>query len=322
MRLPAFAALALAACGQAPGGEPARHHPAIVSLNPCSDAVLAEVAEPAQIVALSSYSRNPASSSMDVAVARRFPAVSDSAEEVLALAPDIVIAGSFLPPATVAALGRTGVRLVQIPIATSVSESEAQVRAIARIAGRQERGEALVGQIEAALVEAAPRPGARPIAAVVWQSGGLVPGNATLIADLLRRTGFASFSGARGMKQADYLPLETMLADPPQVILAAGNGRSQEDRLLRHPALAGLAGTRRERLEPSLLWCGGPTIIRAAARLAEVRRTMGQVGARASTSSARAGVGFDYQLPLSLIARRLPLSLSLSKATRNASPTL
>jgi iron complex transport system substrate-binding protein len=64
-----------------------------------------------------------------------------------------------------------------------------------------------------------------------------------------------------------------MLADPPQVILAAGEGQSGEDRMLSHPALAALPGTVRVPFAPAMLWCGGPTIIRAAARLAEVRRS-------------------------------------------------
>ena len=76
------------------------------------------------------------------------------------------------------------------------------------------------------------------------------------------------------MKQADVLPLEAMLADPPVVILTAGEPRANEDRLLAHPALAALKDTRRERFDPSLLWCGGPTIIRAAERLAAVRRSL------------------------------------------------
>ena len=109
------------------------------------------------------------------------------------------------------------------------------------------------------------------------------------------------------MKQADVLPLEAMLADPPQVILAAGNVLGNEDRLLAHPALAALQGTRRERFDPALLWCGGPTIIRAAERLAAVRT---KVGGGASTSSARAGLGFGAKT-------KTPLSLSLSKAARS-----
>ena len=71
-------ALVLAACAPAPAREAAPAQPSIVSLNPCTDAVLVEVADPVQILALSSYSSDPNASSMDLAVARRFPAVKQS----------------------------------------------------------------------------------------------------------------------------------------------------------------------------------------------------------------------------------------------------
>ena len=66
--------------------------------------------------------------------------------------------------------------------------------------------------------------------------------------------------------------LEEMLADPPELILAAATPGEGENRLLTHPALAALRDTRRERFDPALLWCGGPTIVRAAQRLAQIRR--------------------------------------------------
>ena len=270
----ALLALALAACSPAPASEAPHQFPAIVSLNPCTDAILAEVADPSQILAISHYSHDPASSSMDLATARRFAATGGTVEEVLALRPDVVVSGNFMSPATVGAMSRLGLRLEQLPIAPTIAASEAQVRTLARLAGHPERGEALVARIEAALATAAPPPGSAAIPAVVWQSGGIVPGGDTLIAELLRRTGFTSFSAMRGMKQADVLPLEAMLADPPDVILTAGEPRANEDRLLAHPALAALKDTRRERFDPSLLWCGGPTIIRAAQRLAAVRRSL------------------------------------------------
>ena len=53
-------ALVLGACTPAPAREAA--HPSVVSLNPCTDAILAEVADPTQIAGLSSYSSDPASS--------------------------------------------------------------------------------------------------------------------------------------------------------------------------------------------------------------------------------------------------------------------
>jgi len=266
--------LSLAACGQAvpPQSRPGAA-PTIVSLNPCTDAVLAEVADPGQIVAISAYSHDPASSSMDLAVARRFPATSGTVEELLALRPQLVIGTPFMSPASVQAIGRLGLRLERVGIATSVDESLAQVRQVAALAGHPERGEALVGRIEAALAANA-APAGSPVPALVWQGGGIVPGDGTLIADLLRRTGFVNAAAARGLGQADMLPLEQLLAAPPRLIFAAGHGLGNEDRMLAHPALAALSGTRREPLDPALLWCGGPTIIKTADRLGQVRRSL------------------------------------------------
>ncbi|WP_374529922.1 ABC transporter substrate-binding protein [Novosphingobium sp.] len=272
-RLAPCLAIALAACTQAPAREVGREFPTIVSLNPCTDAILAEVADPQQILALSAYSSDPASSSMEVAKARQFPAVAGTVEEVAALRPDLVVGGTFMAPATVTALGGMGFRLEQFGIAPTVGESEAQVRRLAALAGHPERGEALVAEIEAVLA-ANRAPAGPPVPAIVWQSGGIVPGSDTLISDLLARTGFTNAAAARGMKQADVLPLELMLIAPPRVIFTAGSRFSEEDRLLRHPALAHLTDTRREPLSPALLWCGGPTIVRAATRPGDVRRSL------------------------------------------------
>ncbi|MDE2561374.1 MAG: ABC transporter substrate-binding protein [Sphingomonadales bacterium] len=266
--------LILAGCAPASPPQAARVHPTIVSLNPCSDAVLTAVADPGQILAISAWSQDPASSSMDVATARRFRATGGTVEEVLALRPDVVVAGSFLAPATRAAFARLGVRVESVGIAHSVAESEAQVRDLARIAGHPQRGEAMVAGIEAALAAAAPPPGAAPIPALMWEGGGMVPGDDTLVADLMRRTGFASVSDAMGRHQADKLPLEQVLAHPPRVIFAAGDAQGNEDRMLRHPTLSVLRGTMRAAFSPSLLFCGGPTIARAAARLAQVRNSL------------------------------------------------
>ena len=274
MRLLA-ALLGVLAAGCAPAATTGRaggEQPTIVSLNPCTDAVLAEVAAPGQLLAISHYSHDPASSSMDLDVAHRFAATGGTVEEVLALDPDVVVAGSFLPPATSAAFARLGIEVRTFGIASDVSASRAQVRELALLAGDEAAGDALIARIDAALASA--RSDGAPVPALVWQSGGLVPGEATLIADLLRSTGFANFAASRGLGQADRLPLEEVLADPPRVILAAGGDMRGEDRMLAHPALAELRDTRVERFDPSLLYCGGPTIIRAAERLAAIRSAL------------------------------------------------
>ncbi len=269
--LVALVPLLLAACTAAPGREAA--HPSIVSLNPCTDAILAEVADPAQIAGLSSYSSDPAASSMDVVTARRFASVSGSVEELAALHPDLVIGSTFTPPASVSAMARMGLRFAAFGAASTVAESQAQVRDIAALAGHPARGAALNTRIDDALALAAPPRGA-PVPAIVWQAGGMVAGSGTLISDLLGRAGFTNLAAARGLRQADLLPLEVLLADPPKVLFVAGKGRGNEDRLLAHPALRGLRGTLRTPLDPALLWCGGPTIVRTAARLGGVRKSL------------------------------------------------
>lgn len=247
-------------------------HPTIVSLNPCSDAILAEVTGPGQLLAISDYSLYPSSTSMDLAAARRYRAVSGSVEEVAALAPGVVVAGAFLPPATANALHDFGYRVVTLPIATDLAAARDQIRQLAGIAGHPELGRRLIGRIDDALARNAPPPGSRPASALLWESGGLVAGDETLIADMMRHTGFTNFAGARGLSQADILPLERVLADPPRVIFSVGNSLAQEDRMLHHPALASLRHTSRIPLESSMLWCGGPTIPRVLDRLAAARR--------------------------------------------------
>ncbi|KPF91520.1 iron ABC transporter substrate-binding protein [Novosphingobium sp. AAP83] len=259
--------------------QPPQVRPTIVSLNPCTDAILAEVADPAQILAISHYSKDPRSSSMDVKAANHLPSTRGTVEEVLSLRPDLVLGSTFTDPATVIAYHRLGLHFEPLGMAATIADSRAQIRQIAALTGHADRGEALVARIDAALAAAAPPANVQPIPTVVWQSGGMVPGDGTLIADVLRHTGFTNFAAARGFGQADFLPLEKMLADPPGLILVAGQSAETgqnggDDRVLSHPALKALTTTHRASLNPKLLYCGGPTIITAARQLAKVRQTI------------------------------------------------
>ena len=269
----AFAVAALALSGCAQGSQPeSAAHPTIVSLNPCADAILAEVTVPGQLLAISHYSHDPRGSSMPLAQARRFAATGGTVEEIAALAPDLVVGDSFTAPATRNALRRLNIRFAALPIASTIAASEAQVRFLARLAQRQEAGERLVQRIDDSLRNAAPPAGWTPRSAIVWQGGGLVAGDATLIAELMDRAGLRSATATRGLGQGAVLPLEAMLADPPRMILTAGDPRAEQDRLLRHPVLAKLTGTARARFDPGLFYCGGPSIPRAMARLTAIRR--------------------------------------------------
>ena len=278
----------LAACAGAPASAPlaGAPHPRVVSLNPCSDAVLADVADPAQVLAISHYSHDPRASSMPMAVARRYRSTGGTVEEVLALKPDVVITGTFLQPATRAAFERMGIRVEAFDIDHTVDDSVARVRRLAALMGHPARGEALVRRIDAALAAAAPRPAEKPVPAILWQSAGIVPGEGSLITDLMRRTGFDSLSVQQGLQQADYLPLDQVLSHPPELIITAGTPGDGENRMLGHPALNALKQTRRAHFDAGLLYCGGPTLIPAAQRLAEIRKGAENAPKRAKGAGA------------------------------------
>lgn len=266
-RTVACLAVLLSACAPPLARQENRAHPTIVSLNPCTDAILADVTAPGQLLAISRYSHDPRASSMPLAEARRYRATGGTVEEVLALDPDIVVASSYIDPATANAFRRRRVRVETVGIAATVAESEAQVRRLAVLAGQPARGEALAARIDQSV--AAAHRTVTPITALMWQEGGLVPGPNTLVSQLLANSGFASLSAVRGLGEGAYLPLERVLADPPQIVIAAG-----PERMEHHPALRHLNGVRYAAIAPNLLYCGGPTIPRLAAKLAELRDSL------------------------------------------------
>lgn len=231
--------------------------------------MLVELADSDQILALSHYSHDHAASSIGRDVANRFAANSGTVEEVAALEPDVVLAGSFLPPATRNALSDLGFNTETFGIASDIEQSFAQIRRMAALVGHKDRGEALIVRINAALYSNAAPAGGKPVSTVLWQPGEIVPGESTLASALMRHAGFASHSTELGLGQADYLPLERVVASPPRLLLVAGNSRGQQ-----HPVLGALKSTTVEPLDPALLYCAGPTVIRAAERLGEIRRAM------------------------------------------------
>jgi iron complex transport system substrate-binding protein len=262
-------ALALMLAAQAPVAAPR-----IASINPCVDAILIRVADPAQIVGISHYSQDPRSTSIPMEVAMRFHATSGTAEEIVVLQPDLVMSGQHVAPSTILALERMKIRIVKYRVAESIDESLEQIRAIAASVGHPERGELLATQIERAVAGARVRDD-RSFSALIWQGGGMVPGTGTLADELLRLAGFKNMSAEYGLRKWDVLPLEYLLNHPPNLVLSMSRDEAASDRMLGHPAVQELAKEVAFRTYPfRLLSCAGPNIIEATARLADIRREL------------------------------------------------
>jgi iron complex transport system substrate-binding protein len=246
----------------------------IVSTNPCLDAILVQLVPAERIGAISHWSRDPRSTSMSLDVARRLNTTSGTAEEVIALRPGLVLASSFTSPATLGAYRRLGLKFATFGTAATIEENRAQIRAIARLVGARARGEALVARIDRALVAAAPMDGKRPSALLWLGSSNLVNGEGTLIDEMVTRAGFRNASADYGVRYTGALPLEHVVARPPNVVMtpAAALDADEDGRRtsLRMRALRGKAQI--ADFPANLFYCGGPTIVPAMARLAAIRR--------------------------------------------------
>lgn len=263
-----FCALVLAHAASADTAAPAR----IVSLNPCLDAILVELVPTQRIAAISHYSRDPLRSPI-ASLARSLPITYETAEEIVALRPDLVLTSRHSAIPTRNALRRVGIRYELFDVAFSVADSLAQIRRIAALVGNPAEGEALAARIERAIETARLPAGAPRLTAAVYETGGLTAGANTVTNELMQIVGLDNLAARYGIRTHRPLPLELIVATPPDLLLvgevpaAAGTQAAQ---IVRHRALRKLSAARRN-FPARFMYCSGPTIVEAAAALAAAR---------------------------------------------------
>lgn len=257
-------------------GQPSISSGGIVSNNPCIDAILAEVADPDQITAVSVYSHDTESASAPVDWARQFPALGVSAEEIILAKPRLVLTGNLASSGTNAALKKAGVETVTFGVASTLAEDISQVRLIAKAIDRIAAGEKLVARVKASIPHngIGLRQNTERPSAIIWQNGGFVAGEGTLQDELLRLHGFRNASSAFGLKSWGVLPLETIIRNPPQFIFMPKSASGEYSRALR--ARVQLLNhvqneTRIVHFPDQLLYCGGPSVIEVSGILSKSR---------------------------------------------------
>jgi iron complex transport system substrate-binding protein len=268
-----FAAFAWAGCARPPVIAP---H-GVVSNNPCIDAVLAEIALPGQISAVSIYSHDADSASAPLAWARQLPAMGMSAEELLLARPKLVLTGNLASSGANAVLARAGIKTIALGVAPTIADDVQQIRTIAAALDRTDAGEALISDI----LESLPSTqfSGPFVSAIIWQNGGFVAGKGTLQDELLARHGFRNASAQYGLSSWGVLPLETLMRNPPMVIFMPTNARDSDARETRaRQELLGHLGERTRIVDfpDRLLFCGGPTIIKVSAILKKTRASFGK----------------------------------------------
>lgn len=253
----------------------------IASINLCTDQLLIMLADPAQIVGLSPYARDPRMS-WKAQDAARFPQLSGLAEDVLEAKPDLVLAGSFTKRATREFLKAQGLRVEEFMPARSIEDIKAQLRRMGDLVGHSDRAAAEIARIDAAVTRAHAAVARRPLRVLGVSRRGWVPGSDTLTTALLTSVGLGNaaneLTGRYGnFKHGGFAPLEAILTVHPDALLVSDPGEHADDQgraLLLHPALEALyPPSRRIVLPERLTNCGGPMVVEALDRLAaEVER--------------------------------------------------
>lgn len=256
----------------APGAEPGPQR--IVSMNLCLDSVLVELVPRQHILALSQYSHDPWRSTI-AAIARDLPYTNETAEEIVALKPDLVITSRHSAIATRNALRRVGIRFELFDVPQTVDESLVQIRQVAALLRRQKQGEALITRIQQAIDRARPAAGAPMPTAAVYQPGGLSTGSGTVTNELMQIAGLDNIAARYGVTNFRPLPLELLVTEPPDVLLVGDTSHgapTHAERIVHHRALRALAfRMRRESFPARLLYCAGPTMIDALNALVTAR---------------------------------------------------
>ncbi len=237
----------------------------IASINLCTDALLFDLAEPARLVSVTALSRDP-TLSVHAARARRVPVNHGRAEELLALAPDLVLADGGSAPTTVALLRRLGLRVETLPTVTTLPEVIDLVRRVGDLIDSPARAAALAARLQALATPSAPA--ARR--ALIVQPGGFVPGPDTLGPTLLALAGLHDLAPSIGLAHGGFASIEMLLLARPAIIVRgskASLGRAIADDFLGHPALAQFrrrhGGMRTVPVSDAAWACGSASLIDA-----------------------------------------------------------
>jgi iron complex transport system substrate-binding protein len=253
--------------------------PRVASINVCTDQLLMTLADPAQILGLSPYSRD-AARSWAAAEAKTYRRLSGEAEDVLMLRPDVVVASRYMKRTTRELLKQQGMRIVEFDIAKSIDDVKAQIRRMGDLVGHPDRAEAQVARLDAAIARAREVVARKPYRVLALSRRGWVSGEDTVTGALLSITGLSNAASGIDIGSGGFAKLEVIVADRPDFILISDGSDVAKDEgsaMLLHPALETLyPPSRRIVIPEDLTVCGGPMLPDALDRLvAELKRVGG-----------------------------------------------
>ncbi len=249
----------------------------VVSINLCTDQLALDLAAPGQLVSVSKLAHDPQSSAR-VEQALALPTNGSGAEEVYLLNPDLVLAGTFTDPATVAMLRDLGIPVVLFAPAQSLADVPDRIAQMGAALGREDAAAQMIAAISTpSLPLCAMRLAHRPRAALYYVNS-YTSGDKSLAGDILSTAGFENAAAQAGISTIGTLPLEQLILLAPDIIIQGRDypGQSRAEDNFNHPALRALTGTVMAGELTDRDWiCGTPQVLNAIRAMRDLRAAMG-----------------------------------------------
>lgn len=240
----------------------------IASLNLCTDQLVLMLAKPENIVGLSPMVRD-CQNAVLCEQAQAVPTLRVSAEAVVAHQPDIVLGGTYTARVAMQVARSLGLPVVALRPADKLEDIPAQIMTVANAIGEPERGSQLVAAFRTRLAALSVTDPHGPVAAI-YAANGFVTQPGSLPDDVLRHAGFQNYTGQKGMGHMRKLPLETLIAHPPDLLILdrSGEGYSIAQAMLDNPVLQNAFPDAHKADIPARLWlCGLPQTLDVISRL-------------------------------------------------------
>ena len=181
----------------------------VASLNLCTDELLLLLAAPGQIASVTHLSQQEAETPL-WRQARRHPRNDGSLLSVVAFRPDLIVTMGGATRDRIGIAGRLDIEVLDLAFAQSLADVGENIRRLAVAIGRPAEGAALIRRMTA-LIESRPT---RRIDAIWLGGGGRTVAPSGLEAQWMALAGLRQ----RAI-QGDRVPLETLIAEPPALLL-------------------------------------------------------------------------------------------------------
>lgn len=244
----------------------------IVSLNLCADQLLMEMLPPERLVGITHLSVDKGIS-YHYKKAENYHQHKGRIEEIIALKPDLIIAGQFTTQPTNQLLEKLGYSVLRIGLPKTIAEIKQQLTKLGQRVGAASQTDTIINDMSQTLFELNKEQLKNTPSAAIYYANGFSAGKETIVDEALRFAGFKNIAAEQGLDYIAPLSMEALIKAEPDVLILGRyqkNTDSMAHQVLKHRALQKFIRAKSVKTiaMPDRYWdCAGPSIVAAISHL-------------------------------------------------------